>query len=122
MEQYIDIMRRTVELVETCFDAMDFISSRLAEGKMENTLYLIEDFVWAFYHIGNSLALLDSVIYTNVLWDIMNQLEYILNEVLTFYEIQDVNSAIYCVNTKLIPVSKTWYQELTSVFNSHILS
>jgi hypothetical protein len=88
-------MRKTVELAETCIECLDYISSKVDEGQMEDTLYLMEDLACAFYQIVHSFPLIESIIYTNNLWNISHQLESVMYHIVCSYEQNDINSLMF---------------------------
>lgn len=89
---------------------------------MEDTLYLMEDLACAFYQIVHSFPLIESIIYTNNLWNISHQLESVMYHIVCSYEQNDINSLMFNLDNFLIPIFESWYRELSITFNPHILS
>jgi hypothetical protein len=55
MEKYLDVMKRTVELSDSCLGVLEHIKVRLNEGAFEDTVQLMDDFVNGCYQIEKSM-------------------------------------------------------------------
>lgn len=122
MEEYVEVMRRTLELADTCTEGLNYISSRLEEGLMEETLYLLDDVVCGFCQIANSIQILESFSIGDQLIDRTTKVEMALHNILTAYEQHDINIASYSLDSLLLPAFQLWSNELLRSFHPHILS
>ncbi|WP_019635622.1 hypothetical protein [Paenibacillus fonticola] len=122
MEAYVEVMRRTVELSETCIEGLQYVSIRLDEGMMEETLYLLEDIVYGFCQIVNSTQLLDSCIIDDHFSVITNSIEKSLDDIVSAYESNNLYLASNEINHRLLPFFQSWNNELAYVFKNYILS
>jgi hypothetical protein len=52
MEKYLDVVKRTIELSDTCLDGLEHIKGRLNEGRFEETFQMMSDVVSAFSQLG----------------------------------------------------------------------
>ena len=52
MEKYLDIMKRTIELTETCYEGLEHIKEKLNEGQFVETIPLMNDSVVCFFTDG----------------------------------------------------------------------
>ncbi|MBE9916648.1 hypothetical protein G8C92_21750 [Paenibacillus donghaensis] len=122
MEQYMEVMRRSLELAETCIEGLQYISNQLYVGSIEKTVYILEDIVHGFCQIANALSLLDPFLPNYHIQDMMNIIEAIFNDLITAYEQYDIHSASSKLNQLLLPSFQMWRDELTSSFQIYILS
>ncbi|BFH65557.1 hypothetical protein [Paenibacillus azoreducens] len=122
MEEYMEVMRRSLELAETCSEGLYYISNQLYAGSMEKTVYILEDIVHGFCQIANALSLLDPFLSDHHIQDMMNRIEAIFNDLITAYELYDIHSASSKLNQLLLPSFQMWRDELTSSFQVYILS
>lgn len=122
MEAYVEVMRRTVELSETCIEGLQYISIRLDEDLTGDTLYLLEDVVCSFCQIVSSIQLLDPYIMSSHLAVITNSIEKSLHDIMSAYESNSINFAANELNERLLPLFQSWNNELAYSFQKYILS
>ncbi|OAB42939.1 hypothetical protein [Paenibacillus glacialis] len=122
MEEYLEVMRRTVELAETCMDGLHHIHIRLNEGLMEDTLYLLEDIVCGFCQITDSIQVLEFFFLDNEPLDMTTKVEMALHDILSAYEHHDINLASYSLSSLLLPSFQSWNNGIMRTFHPHILS
>lgn len=118
MEEYVEVMRRSVELAETCMEGLYHIRARIQEGMFEETMYLFEDIVYGYCQIAEFLPALDSFLTDDRLGVITCEIEEALHSMLTAYEYCDINKAAYIVNNQLISGFQLWSRELMTLFSS----
>lgn len=122
MEKYMDVMRRSLELAETCIEGLHYISNQLYAGSMEETVYLLEDIVHGFCQIVNALSLLDPFLPDRHIQELTNRIEAMFNHLLSAYEQYDINSSFSQLIQFLLPSFQLWKDELASSFQAYILS
>ncbi|HEY2492064.1 MAG TPA: hypothetical protein VGI33_03930 [Paenibacillus sp.] len=122
MEEYAEVMRRTLDLAETCIEGLRFISNRLDEGLMEETVYLLEDVLYGFCQITNSIHILEVFLEDHELVDITTKVELAIQDIVFTYECEDINSASSRMNGLLLPAFNSWNEGMISTFHPHILS
>lgn len=117
----MEVMRKTLELMDTCIDGVEYITWRLHEGKMEACLYLLEDIVCGFYKMKDSMDLLNN--YFSRRYDHYKEyeVENELDAIITAYKLHQINQAILHAG-RLLPRFKVWKGELEGHFRSFILS
>ncbi len=55
MNKYIDVMKRTTELGETCLEGLEHIKSRLNQGEFDSTMMMFHESAKAFYQMHKSM-------------------------------------------------------------------
>lgn len=122
MEQQLEVMRRILELSETCIEGLEHIRTRLYEGYMQEILYLVEDVLYAFCQIDFTLKVLKLLPEIEEITDVTVEVENALSDLLYEYEQQDINAVIVRLNHELLPTFRLWNQKMYLFFNPHILS
>lgn len=122
MEKYMDVMKRTVELSESCLEALEYIRVRMNEGVFEETVRLMDDFVNGFYQIEKSIQVFISELPTNQLEATTNQLRSAMERVITAYEQGDIGKAVETMQFNLLPSCKKWKLEIETSLRPYVLS
>lgn len=118
----MEVMRRTLELTETCVEGLRYINDQLCLGVMEKTVYLLEDTVHGYCQIVEALTLLNPFLPDQHIHIIKNQIELLFNQLISSYEQRDINSASYQLNQFVLPSFLRWRDELAASFQAYILS
>lgn len=118
MEEYVEVMRRSAELAETCLEGLYHIRARILEGVFEETMNLFEDIVCGYCQIAEFLPILDSFLADDRLSVITRKIEEAMHRMLTAYEYCDINKAAYILDHQLIPDFQLWSSELMTLFAS----
>lgn len=122
MEEYMEVMRRSLELAETCSEGLYYISNQLYAGSMEKTVYILEDIVHGFCQIDNALSLLNPFLPDYHIRDMTNGIEAMFDDLITAYELYDIHSASSKLNQLLLPSFQVWREKMASSFQIYILS
>jgi hypothetical protein len=112
MEKYMDIMKKTLELSESCLEALQHIIVRLNEGAFEDTIGLMDDFINGFYQMDTSIQGFIAELPSNQMEKTTNQLRSDIKQTVTSYEQGESNKIIECVQSSLLPSYKAWKAEL----------
>ncbi len=118
MEKYVEVIRRSVELVDTCIEGLQHIRAGLREGVFEETMYLFEDIVYGYCKIAEFLPVLDSFLADDRLKTITLEVEEAMHHMLTAYEYCDINKASNILDHQVIPAFQLWSGEMTTLFAS----
>lgn len=122
MEDGIEVMRRLVELAETCHEGLQYIAARLEEGHFEEMLYLFEDVVYGFCKIQDVVSHPILPRTNNRFNQLTLEIETAMHLMLTAYENNNINEGAHTINHQLVPKLNQWRDELESHFKSYILS
>ena len=121
MEHSIEVMRKTLELMDTCIEGVEYIARKLHEGKMEACLYLLEDIVCGFCKMKDSMDLLNSYFSRHYDDNKEIEVESELDAIITAYKLHHINQAILHAG-RLQTRFMVWKGELEGHFRSFILS
>ncbi len=86
MEKYLDIMKRTIELSETCLEGLEHIKGELNEGRFEETIQLMNDVVTAFSQMENSIKSIFPTLLSNHIESLTHSLRNAFEHMVTAYE------------------------------------
>ncbi|MEJ6950188.1 hypothetical protein [Natronospora cellulosivora (SeqCode)] len=105
--------KKLLKLAGTMLEAVEHLKKRLAEGKVENNLYLFTDMMEAF-------ALIEEIIYKKENMSIENMTEDLKKSfavIISFYEEENYNEIRSYFNFVFLPAFQTWYQKLNDNYN-----
>jgi hypothetical protein len=122
MEKYMDVMKRTVELSESCLGAIDHIKARLNEGAFEDTIRLMDDLVNGFYQIERSLQGFISKLPSNQIEGLTNRVRSAMEHTISAYEQGDRGKVLEIIQFNLLPSFKIWKAELDQVLSPYLIS
>jgi hypothetical protein len=122
MENYMEVMKRTVELSDSCLGALEHIKVRLNEGAFEDTVRLMDDFVNGFYQIEKSMQGFISELSSNQLEETTNQLRSAMEHVVSAYEQGNSGKALEIILLNMLPSCKKWKVEIEKSLHPYVLS
>ncbi|TVY08426.1 hypothetical protein [Paenibacillus cremeus] len=122
MEKYVDVMTRTLELSESCVEALEHIKLRINEGVFEDTMRLMEDLVNAVYQIETSMQSFLDQLPLNGIEDKPTQLRSALEHVVSAYEQGNSGKALEIIQFNLFPSCKHWKAEIDKALHPFVLS
>jgi hypothetical protein len=118
----MDVMKRTVELSESCLVAIDHIKARLNEGAFEDTIRLMDDLVNGFYQIERSLQGFISKLPLNQIEGLTNRVRSAMEHTISAYEQGDGGKVLEIIQFNLLPSLKSWKAELDQVLSPYLIS
>jgi len=122
MEKYLEIIRRTIELSETCLEGLEHIKGKLKEGQFTETIPLMNDSVIAFSQMEKSLQLIFSTLDSNYLESLTHSLQTAFDHTVTVYELGQLGKALEIFQFTLLPSFKKWKNEIEVVFHPYLVS
>jgi len=122
MEKYIDIMKRTLELTDTCLEALEHIKQTLNEGQLDETFSLMNDSIAAFSQIETSLQSIYSTLYSNRIESLTHSLQSAFDHAVTACEMGQRGKVLEIFQFTLLPNYKKWQTELERVFHHYVVS
>jgi hypothetical protein len=121
MEKYIDVMKRTIELSESCKETLEHIKLRLNEGAFEDTFRSMDDFVNGFYQIEISMSDYLHKLSPNGIEERTIHLRNAMEHVVSAYEQGESGKALEIIQFNLLPNCISWKAEIERVLNPYVL-
>jgi hypothetical protein len=122
IEKYLDVMKRMVELSETCLEGMEHIKLQLNEGRFEDSIRLMTDVVEAYHRMEKSLQDFLSQLSPNRIEELSNPLRRAFEYVVSAYEEGEGAKALEIIQFNLLPSYKKWKGELERSLNPYLVS
>ncbi|MBM7856049.1 hypothetical protein JOC37_002474 [Desulfohalotomaculum tongense] len=110
--RYHEIMKRTIELAETCLEGLEHIKLKLKEGNIETTVTLLRDVLNSYFVMEKSIQPIRSHILPNQLEKLEKTLRDDFDLIVSFYERGEIVKAAEVMELKLLPDYKRWHGEL----------
>ncbi len=122
MDRYIDIMKRTTELAETCLESLEHIKARLNEGEFESTMMMFHDFAHAFYQVQESIQPVLKELSDNEMKLLSDSLHKTIELIVSNYEEGNRGKVAEVLQFVMIPRYKRWQAEINNCFRPYLLS
>ncbi len=124
MEKFIDGMRRTIDLSDTCLEGLEHIRKRLNDGCIEGTIPLMVDVITAFSQIEDFMLpiLGKSLLPSNHIESLTYSLRNAFDHAVTAYNQEQNGKALEIFQFTLLPAFRKWKSEVDSVFHPYLLS
>jgi hypothetical protein len=122
MEKYIDVMKRTIELSESCVESLENMKLRINEGAFEETIQSMDDLVNAVYQIELSIQGFVDKLPLNGIEERTTQLRKAMEHVVSAYEQGEAGQALESIQFNLLPCCKGWKTEIEKALQPHVLS
>jgi hypothetical protein len=122
MEKYINVIYHVNKLSETCLEGIIYLQKQLNQKQLDSTIILLCDLVTAFFVMEKSLQpmlpLFDSQHLENLILSIWDSIDFVLSA----YERNDENKALYVVTAYILPKFTQWKHEIENTFYPYIYS
>ncbi|ABO50929.1 conserved hypothetical protein [Desulforamulus reducens MI-1] len=112
MQKYYDVIRRIVDLAETCHEGIVHIKNKLAEGYFGETLPLMEDVTQAFLSIEGALQPLLPMLLSEQLEPLTEQLSESFYSLVSAYKRDNRERALEVIEGEFLPSFQIWHCEL----------
>lgn len=123
MERYIDVMKRTVELSDTCLKAIQHIHDRLEEGfSLKELNWLILDVIQAIYQMEISISPLLQKLSTNELPSLIHKLRNTLEKLVSACEWEEDEFGLEIIKIELLSNYLEWKKELEKCLYPYFIS
>lgn len=122
MEKYIDVMKTTVELSESCIETLEQIKIMLNKDSFEDTIWLMDDFVNAVYQIEVSMKGFLLQLPVNRIEEKTSQLRTAMEHTISAYEQELCGKALEIIQFNLLPNCKSWKTEIEKTLHPYVLS
>jgi hypothetical protein len=122
MSYNYEVIQRSLDLVATMQDGIEYIRARFTEGKFEEMLPLFQDFTQAFISIQQALQMGMEETYARRLADHTGRIQSGLSELVTAYELADWTRAIRALENEVVPGFVLWKTELERHYRPGVAS
>lgn len=122
MDKHIDIMRRIIELLETCLEGLEHAKSKMNEGDFENGIIMLHNMVDGYYQAELFLQPLMKDLPDNQIPRLDEDLRNSFELVTSAYEHGDSAKAMELMQFGVLPNFKKWQAELNRCLLPHIAS
>jgi nicotinamide riboside kinase len=112
MESLITLSRDMVELSNTIKEGLDHLDKRLADGHLEDSYYLFQDIIQAFYSVTRAMESIQSSIEIETVVRATDKLLNAFEKLSISYEDQKLNQARMDLQLILSPAFSAWSNEL----------
>lgn len=122
MEKYFDVIKRILELTDTCLEGLEYIELKLSEGKYSKSIPLLEDILNGFNEIQKAMEPILLELPENLIELLTDYLTDMFEFLIFTYEKDEMNKALEILNFKLLPGYKRWQEELEKTLKPYIAS
>lgn len=124
MEQYLDGMRRTIELSNTCMEGLEHIKGRLNDGFIEDTIPLMVDVITAFSQIEDFIQpiLRTSSLPSHHIESLTQTLRNAFDHAVAAYNQEQNGKVLEIFQFTLLPAFRKWKNEVEHAFQPYLLS
>jgi len=122
MEKYLDIIKRTIQLSETCLEGLEYTKEKLNEGQFEQTIPLMNDSVIAFLQMEKSLQPIFPTFNSNHNESLTHSLQDAFDHAVTAYELGQRGKVLEVFQFTLLPNYKKWKDEIEKAFHTFVVS
>jgi len=118
VEKYLEVLKRTTELSDTCLEGLEHIKGKLNDGHFEETIQLMNDMVIAFSQIESSIQLIIPQLSSNNMESLTNSLRSAFEHTVFAYEQGQREKVIEIFQFTLQPAFKRWSDEWVKISNN----
>ncbi len=122
MEKYMEVMRLTIELSDSCLAGIRHLQNQLNMGYMEESIILLQDVVGAFYQMEKAIQPIIDILVLTELEDKTNLVRDSLEHVVTFYEKEEDGQAYSMIEMKFLPYYLDWKEDIERSFTSYVVT
>ncbi|MCU6792941.1 hypothetical protein OB236_12505 [Paenibacillus sp. WQ 127069] len=122
MERYLEVMKLTAELSETCLEGIEHIPVQIERGLFEESMRLFVDVISAYSHIERSLLLIGRLLPMERIEDLNALIITSIEEIVDLYENLEWTKVLYIIRTRLIVIFVDWRNSIQTLVFPYILS
>lgn len=115
-------MKRTVELSDTCLEAIEYIQASLTKGYFESTIPLLMDLVQGFYQMDLSWRNIGDRLIPSDIEEVSDRVCQAFDLVVTSYENNRKDTALQHLNRHLLPTYTEWKARIEKVYSPYLVS
>lgn len=122
VERYLDVIRRTLELSDTTHLGLQYIDSRLNEGRFEEARDMMDE-VWnSITSMKKAVLTIGGKIPQENIELLADKLEEGVNTLMNVYDTEVGVQVIEVLRGELMPTYKEWLEEIKRVLEPYVLS
>jgi hypothetical protein len=122
MNQYIEVMQKSLVLAETMLEATDYLHRKTIEGRFKATAGVFTDTVAAFQEINQALQLVFPKLKENRLEEVTSKLFEAFDMVSCLFNEKSHSRVLELVENVFLPRFGQWHTELKRCLKRYILS
>lgn len=122
VERYLDVIRRTLELSDTTHLGLQYIDSRLSEGRFEEARDMMDEVWISINSMKKAVLTVGEKIPQENIELLADKLEEGVNTLMNVYDTEAGLQVIEILRGELMPTYKEWQDELKRVLEPYVLS
>jgi hypothetical protein len=122
MDRYIDVLNRTLQLLDTGLEGLEYIKEQMQAGDYESTMVLMQDILVAYSVIERSLSPVLKKLPPNEIEALAGNLRDAFEQMVSIYEKQAWENAETMLLHILLPYYQAWKAELEKQIQPYIVS
>lgn len=122
MEKYTDIIRRTLDLADTCLHGLEHAKTCINEGRFEDGIIMLHDAVQGYYQMEKALVPVLTNLPGNNMGPLSEDLRNALDTVVAVQEQSERAMALELMQFSVVPAYKKWHMELSRCLQTHVAS
>jgi len=117
-----EVIKNTLDLLETMEEVMNYVKNKLKELNIEGTITLLTDLITAFIQVEKSLLPMMNKLRQNQILEKTDKLRIAFDSMVKEYENSKGQRAYEIMQFTLNPAFSNWRQELENTLKPYILS
>lgn len=121
MNQYYDVVGKTLELAETGQECLHELPRLMEQGDFEFAMGLYRDFIQSYVQMNETLVIMKDTVDSSSLKASDKKIQTAMRQVVGFLEEQNYQEAQVCLEKKLQTSYKTWHKKLVALLQPQII-
>jgi hypothetical protein len=122
VEKYLDIIRRTLELADTCLQGLEHAKACLNEGRFEDGIIMLHDTVYGYYQMEKALVPVLANLLDTKMRPFGEALSNALDIMVSVQERGERAKALELMQFSVVPAYKKWHAELNRCLRPYVAS
>ncbi len=122
MEKYLDIIRRTRELADTCLLGLEHAKTCINEGCFEDGIIMLHDVVYGYYQMEKALVPVLANLPDTKVRPLSEALGNALDILVSVQERGENAKALELIQFSVVPAYKKWRAELNRCLRPYVAS
>ncbi len=122
MEKYTDVIRRTLDLADTCLQGLEHAKNRMREGRFEDGIIMLHDAVSGYCQMEKALIPVLANLPGNKMGPSGAALRNALDSVVSVQEKGERAKALELMHFSVVPAYQKWQAALNRLLRSCIAS
>jgi hypothetical protein len=122
VKKYIDIIRKTLDLADTCLEGLEHVKACINKGRFEDGLIMLHDSVQGYYHMEKALVPVLAKLPANGMGPLSEALRNALDAVISIQERGERAKVLELMQFVVVPAYKKWHTELNRCLRPYVAS